>query len=229
MGARNVSAVFAMYPDLAPLPKLLLVWMALKSLDAQGKDGRPPRVFYDGEDSLIEACGRSRSQVYAALKVLRSDEVKAVEVLVAGRMRSRAVYKLRLDPMERGGRQVPSVRESGPRSVRKTGRNWVRESGFEGPENRTPIKNEGGTEESRGGDKSRPAVVSPAPGAPVDNPEFDEMTAEQANRELIHRFDLEPALRMLDQHGATHPDCNDPARHLLATTPNLRVLKGGAA
>lgn len=75
MGARNVSAAFAMYPDLAPLPKLLLVWMALKSLDSKSKDGRPPRVYYDGEESLIEAAGRSRSQVYAALAVRREDFV----------------------------------------------------------------------------------------------------------------------------------------------------------
>lgn len=227
MGARNVSAVFAMYPDLPPLPKLLLVWMALKSLDTQGKDGRPPRVFYDGEDSLIEAVGRSRSQVYAALKVLRSDDVKAVEVLVPGRLKFRAVYKLRLDPMERGGRQVPSVRKTGPKSVRETGRNWVRESGIEGPENRTPKNHVGGTEESRGGDKSRPAVVSPAPDAPVDNPEFDEMTTEQANRELIKRHGLEHGVNLLAQHAAVHADCENPAGHLLAGSPTLRVIPGG--
>lgn len=227
MGARNVSAVFAMYPGLPPLPKLLLVWMALKSLDAQGKDGRPPRVFYDGEESLIEASGRSRSQVYAALKVLRSDDYKAVEVLVPGRLKFRAVYKLRLDPLEKGSGQDPSVRDSGPKSVRKTGRKRVRESGIEGPENRTPINHVGGTEEITMRKNPPEVTISPAAGPPVDNPEFDKLTTEKANRLLIERHGLEPALRLLDQHGATHPDCDNPSRHLLATTPALRVIPGG--
>jgi hypothetical protein len=32
----------------------------------------------------------------------------------------------------------------------------------------------------------------------------------------------------LDQHGTTHPECDNPAAHLLAT-PTLRVIPGGAA
>jgi len=227
MGARNVSAVFAMYPDLAPLPKLLLVWMALKSLDSQGKDGRPPRVYFDGEQSLIDASGRSRRQVYEGLRVLR--ECQAITVLQAGRLKYRAVYKLALDPLEKASDPTASVRKPAPKSVRKTAPNRVRNPAIEGAENRTPKKYVGGTEESRRGEISPPAVVSPAPDAPVDNPEIDELTTEQANRLLIDRHGLEHALRLLDGHAATHPDCDSPSRHLLATTPALRVIPGGAA
>lgn len=225
MGARNVSAVFAMYPDLPPLPKLLLVWMALKSLDAAGKDGRPPRVYFDGEQSLIEASGRSRRQVYEGLRVLR--ECQAITVLQAGRLKYRAVYKLALNPLEKASDPTASVRKTAPKSVRKTAPNRVRKTAIEGAENRTPKKYVGGTEESRLGETSPPAVVSPAPDAPVDEPEFDAMTTEQANRELIERHGLEPALRLLDQHGASHPECDDPARHVLGATPTFRVIEGG--
>lgn len=226
MGARNVSAVFAMYPDLPPLPKLLLVWMALKSLDSMGKDGRPPRVYFDGEQSLIDASGRSRRQVYEGLRTLR--ECQAITVLQAGRLKYRAVYKLALDPLEKASDPDPSVRKTAPKSVRKTAPNRVRNSAIEGAENRTPKKYVGGTEESRGGEISSQGITSPAAAPPVDNPEFD-MTVEQANRVLIDRHGgLEHALRLLDQHGATHPECPNPAAHLLAT-PTLRVIPGGAA
>lgn len=52
------------------------------------------------------------------------------------------------------------------------------------------------------------------------------MTTE-ANRLLVDRHGLEHALRLLDQHGATCPDCENPSGHLLATTPTLRVISGG--
>lgn len=227
MGAKNVSAVFAMYPQLAPLPKLLLVWMALKSLDQASKDGRPPRVYFDGEESLIAAVGRSRSQVYAALKVLRSDDVKAVEVLQAGRLKFRAVYKLRLDPMEASDGKDSSVRKTGPKRVRKTGRNRVRESGIEGPENRTPKKYVGGTEEIT--ERNNPPQGTTCT-APVDNSAQDEidteLTREQANRILIDRHGA-AVHDVIAQH-ETRCGCTDAARHL-ATTPTLRVIPGGAA
>lgn len=49
-----------------------------------------------------------------------------------------------------------------------------------------------------------------------------------ANRPPVDRHGLENALQLLDQHAATHPDCDNPAGHLLAT-PTLRVIPGGAA
>lgn len=52
------------------------------------------------------------------------------------------------------------------------------------------------------------------------------MTTEQANRELIKRFGLEHGVRLLDQHGASHPECDNPAGHLLAG-PSFTVIKGG--
>jgi hypothetical protein len=100
MGARNVSAVFALWPTLPPLPKVLLLGMALQSLDAPSADGRPARVFFGGQDALVEFGGRSRTAAYRALKTLR--EHGAVEVLDAGRNGHRAVYRLALDPLAEG-------------------------------------------------------------------------------------------------------------------------------
>ncbi|GAB3166962.1 hypothetical protein GCM10027059_26760 [Myceligenerans halotolerans] len=221
MGARNVSAAFAMYPDLAPLPKLLLVWMALKSLDSASKDGRPPRVYFDGEQSLIEAGGRSRRQVYEGLKVLR--EAGAVEVLQAGRLKYRAVYKLHLDPLA----APSSVRKTAPKSVRETAPNRVRKTANEGAENRTPKKYVGGTEEIT--ERNNPPHGTNL-SAPVDNSgheEIDaEMTTEQAHRTLIDRHGTR-VHDVIAQH-QRQCDCPDPVRHLLAT-PQLRVIEGGAA
>jgi len=218
MGARNVSAVFAMWADLDHAPFRLLVGMALQSLDQQGKTGRPPRIWFGGQDALVDILGRSRTQAYEALKKLKDEG--AVEVIDAGRVDHRAVYKLVLDPLAVSGLTGPkSVRVNRTKRVPPT-RN--RGSGTPGPLGTT----EEGTEESRPGETSPPAVVSPAPGPPVDNPEIDEMTEEQARRLLIDRYDLVPAVRLLEQHAATHPDCENPAGHLLAG-PSLTVIKGG--
>lgn len=224
MGARNVSAAFAMWAHLDHAPFRVLVGMALMSLDQASAEGRPARVYFGGEEALVELLGRSRSAAYKALGALR--KAGAVEVLDVGRKGHRAVYKLALDPL--AARHSVAVTETskgrGNRDGKGRGNRDQRVAVRE-----TPRSTEEGTEESRPGETSPPAVVSPAPDAPVDNPEIDEMTTEQANRELIHRFDLQPALRLLDQHAATHPNCDNPAGHLLAGSPTLRVIPGGAA
>lgn len=220
MGARNVSAAYVLWAHLDHAPFRLLVGMALQSLDQASPEGRPARTWFGGEEALTELLGRSRRMTYKALAALRASG--AIEVVEVGRNRHRAVYRLHLDPMasvhlKDTHKRVPQVHKKGAPEVQ----NRVHLSD-------TPRSTEEGTEESRTGDTPPPAVVSPAPDAPVDNPEI-EMTTEQANRELIKRHGLEHGVRLLDQHGATHPDCDNPAGHVLAGSPSFTVIKGGAA
>lgn len=219
MGLKNISAVYAMYPDLAPLPKVLLLWMALKSLDPPGgKGGRPPLLYFDGEASLIAAGGRSRTQTYAGLKTLR--ERGAVEVVESGRLRHQAVYRLRLDPLavRTPVSGNPDATGSGkPDAPPPENRTQL------GPENRTPRSTGGGDEEDGEEQVSSQVSVSPAP---VDNSGDEQIDTETANRRLVHRHGLEHAMRLLDEHGAAHPDCDAPAVHLLQA-PTLTVIPGG--
>lgn len=220
MGLKNVGAVYAMWPDLAPLPKVLLLWMAYKSLDAPGgKDGRPPFLYFDGEASLIAAGGRSRAATYKAVKVLR--EEKAIEVVEAGRLRHQAVYKLRLDVL--AGRAPVSQKRDPTVSRKRDPRSSENETQL-GLENETPRSTGGGDEEDGEEPMSSQASVSPAP---VDNSGEEPMTVEQAQRELIERYDLVPAIRLLEKHANTHPDCDNPAGHLLAGSPSFTVIPGG--
>jgi len=220
MGARNVSAAFAMWAHLDHAPFRVLVGMALMSLDQTSAEGRPARVYFGGEDAMVELLGRSRAAAYRALATLK--KAGAVEVVDAGRSGHRAVYKLRLDPLAAPVSVALTETQKGRTERDKKGRT---ERDGRVALSETPRNHLGGTDESRPGETSPPAVVSPAPDVPVDNPEI-EMTVEQAQRELIHRYDLVPALRLLDQHTAAHPDCVNPAGHIL-TTPSLRVIAGG--
>lgn len=199
MGARNVSAVFAMWADLAPLPKVLMVWMALKSLDQTSKEGKPPRLYYDGEESLIAAGGRGRRATYYALDALK--DAGAIEVLVAGRMRNRAVYKLRLDPLEAVSQGATHCTLQG-----------AKECTHQGAKHRTkrvqptaPLgSTEGGTEESRGGDISSQALVSPTP---VDNsgePQIDLGTAQQIVGQALSIEAAATRIRELAADGADY-------------------------
>lgn len=219
-----MSAAFAMWAHLDHAPFRVLVGMALMSLDQASAEGRPARVYFGGEDALVELLGRSRSAAYRALGTLRKEG--AVEVMDVGRKGHRAVYKLALDPLDRSHSVALSATSKG-RGERDGKGRTQRDQRV--AVNGTPRSTEEGTGKSRPGDTSPPAVVSPALVGPVDNPEFDEMTVEQANRVLIDRHGLEQALRLLDQHGASHPHCENPAGHLLAGTPTLRVIEGGAA
>jgi len=220
MGAKNVSACYVLWGHLDHAPFRLLVGMALQSLDQQGKTGRPARIWFGGQDALVDMLGRSRTQAYEALKKLR--EAGAVEVIDAGRVDHRAVYKLVLDPLAVSG--LP-----GHKSVRVTRTKRVPVTRNRGSRTPGPLgTTEEGTAESRPGDKSPPAVISPALMGPVDNPEFAEMDKGTANQLLIERYGV-AVHELLDQHGATCPDCDNPSGHLLATTPTLRVISGGAA
>lgn len=222
MGARNVSACFTLWAHLDHAPFRVLVGMALQSLDQPSAEGRPARVYFGGEDALVELLGRSRSAAYRALGALR--KAGAVDLMDAGRSKHRAVYKLHLDPLAFPASVAVSATQKGRTERDEKGRT---ERDKRVALSATPRSTEEGTEESREGETSPPAVVSPAPSPPVDNSAEGEMTTEQANRELIKRHGLEHALRLLDQHAATC-QCANPAAHLIQT-PTLRVIEGGAA
>ena len=195
MGARNVSAAFAMWARLPHGAFRLLVGMALQSLDQPSKEGRPARVYYGGEAAMVESFGRSKRSMYDALATLKKEG--AVEVLDTGRHGHRAVYKLALDPLAAVTKPAES-RTHKPAESRTEG---CENSQVKGAESRRPRNNEGRDEESREGDKSPPAVVSPAPGPPVDNPEFDPDNPEHVelrNRQLIAKHGLVPALRIIE-------------------------------
>lgn len=98
MGARNVSAVFAMWPDIPTGPKLLLVWMALQSLDSTSPAGRPARVYFGGETAMQQALCCPRRQVYRHLAHLV--QKGAVQRVERGQPGQRAVYRLALDPFD---------------------------------------------------------------------------------------------------------------------------------
>lgn len=219
MGARNVSAAFLLWPHLPHGAFRLLVGMALQSLDQPSKEGRPARVYYGGEVAMVEAFGRSRRSMYQALETLRKEG--AVEVLDSGRHGHRAVYRLALDPLTVAAKGADSRTHKGADSRTEGCEN----SHVKGADSRTPRNHLGGHEESREGDTSPEVTTSPAAGPPVDNPEIDAMDTGQRNQLLIQRHG--PRVHtVLAEHAATHPDCPDPVRHLLAT-PTLRVIPGG--
>ena len=165
MGARNVSAAFAMWAHLDHAPFRVLVGMALMSLDQASAEGRPARVYFGGEDALVELLGRSRSAAYRALGTLRKEG--AVEVVDVGRKGHRAVYKLALDPLDRSHSVALSATSKG-RGERDGKGRAQRDQRV--AVNGTPRSTEEETGKSRPGETSPPAVVSPAPDAPVDNP-----------------------------------------------------------
>lgn len=224
MGAKNVSACYVLWSHLDHAPFRLLVGMALQSLDQSSAEGRPARVYFGGEDALVELLGRTRSPAYKALSALK--KAGAIEALDVGRKGHRAVYKLALDPLSPPQRVAVTDTSKGRGNRHGKGRG-NRDQRVAVTD--TPRSTEEGTEEITTRRTSPPAVVSPAPDAPVDNPEFDDLTTEQANRELIKRHGLEHGVNLLAQHGASHPQCENPAGHVLATTPSFTVIKGGAA
>lgn len=173
MGARNVSACFAVWPHLPHAAFRLLVGMALTALDNPSSDGRPPRVYFGGEDGMTELLGGGRSAVYRALATLR--EAGAVDVLDAGRSGHRAVYKLRLDVIPSSS----SVPEVGPTSVPEVGRRASRKRDAERPASGTPRTDQGSDQESRLGKTSPNATHSPAA---VDNARVIYLPTRSATR-----------------------------------------------
>jgi len=159
MGARNVSACYAMWQELPHPAFRLLVGMALQSLDQTSAEGRPARVWFGGQEALVEMVGRTRRPAYAALAVLR--EAGAIEPVDNGRLGHRAVYKLALDPMAKGA-------ESSTQQGAEKGSKGCGKQHLKGAESSTP-RNHKGSLESRQGNKSPKATTSPDEGKPVDN------------------------------------------------------------
>lgn len=100
MGARNIAAAYAMWGHLEHGPFRLLVGMALISLDNPTKEGRPARVYFGGEQGMVDLYGRDGRAVYNALAALRN--AGAIEVIEKGRNGHRAVYRLNLNPFPGG-------------------------------------------------------------------------------------------------------------------------------
>lgn len=175
MGARLVAAAFVLWPHLPHAQFRMLTGMALRALDPPGKDGRPPMLYFDGEDGLVDLLGRSRSQAYDVLAALR--KAGAVSVVEAGRSRHRAVYKLALDVFQ--GPEHPDAIGSGTPGREGSGTPGHTGSGTPGPLGATL----GFTGKSLGGQTSPKPVPHQAPDEPVDNdPEY---TAARAQIELL--------------------------------------------
>ena len=171
MGARNVGSAFAMWAHLPHAPFRLLVGMALQSLDATTSDGRPARIYFGGEDGMVDILGRSRSQMYETLARLR--EAGAVTILEAGRSRHRAVYRLNLDPFQ--GPEKPDAEVS-----RKPGRQASRKPGHTGSRKPGPLgSTQGTTEKSRPGETPPPKVTHQCETTAVDNGDIDYPAASQ--------------------------------------------------
>jgi hypothetical protein len=220
MGRRNAETAIVLWAELPPLPKLLLVCMAVRSLDPPGKDGKPHSVYFGGFDDLMLISGRSRSATFAAVKALR--EMGALEQMEFGHVGTRASFRLLLDPLtvrkKGSGKQDP--KGSGKQDKR------VRETGLEGPGNGTPKGTQDDEENGEENNSPDPAI-SPAPVDNSANPEFDEMTEEQARRALTERHGLVYAVHLLEKHANADPDCDNPAGHLLAGSPSFTVIPGG--
>lgn len=175
MGARNVAAAFARWGDLPHSQFRLLVGMAFTALDAPSKEGRPARVYFGGEEALVELLGRSRSQMYETLSGLKN--AGAVDVLDSGRSRHRAVYKLNLDtlPTEGQGPEDPDANGSGTPGRKGSGKPGHTGSGRPGPLGTT----KGSTRTSRTGETSSPEVPHQGRATTSNDDEFDYSTASQ--------------------------------------------------
>lgn len=186
MGARNVSVAFTRWGHLPHAQFKLLVGMALQALDTGSDEGRPPRVYFGGEEGLIAILGRSRSTTYEVLAALKA--AGAIEVLESGRQSHRAVYRLALDPFTKGP-DVPDATAEAQRpglpdatgSV-SSGRKASGSSGRTGSGSSGPLgTTQGATGKSRPGQTSSPSATTEGAttvGAKTDSP-LDYDTAYQ--------------------------------------------------
>lgn len=197
MGARNVIACFTTWSHLDHAPFRLLVGMAVQALDDTSDKGRPPRVWFGGEDALTELVGRSPRQAYRALKTLR--EVGAIESVDTGRNGHRAVYNLHLDAVDTqpsltlDDRLKPDAERHD--SLTLSGRSSLTLSD-------TPRNHEGTTKESRQGEQPVDSTTSLEP---VDNDDdlSDAARTEQHHRQLIATLGLPAALRIINRGHAS--------------------------
>lgn len=222
MGRANALAVFAMWPELATAPKLLLVGMALRSLDPPGgKDGRPPFLYFDGEDGLLHITGRNRSATYRALSALV--EVGAVDVVDNGRHGHKAVYRVQCNPLAKPAKR-PKVRTLKGPNVRTEG---SESSDVKGPNVRTPRRTQGdevNVEEEMAG------VTTDVQTARDDAGDEGEMTHDRASAYLQKRVGIEKSLELMAEHEREHSGCPDLLVCIaedMKRRDALRVVKGG--
>jgi hypothetical protein len=214
MGARNVSAAFTLWAHLDHAPFRLLVGMALQSLDQPSAEGRPARVYFGGEDALVELLGRSRAPAYKALGALR--KAGAVEVLDVGRRGHRAVYKLALDPLN------PPVSVAVTETSK--GRGNRDRKGLANRDQRvavtdTPRSTEEATEESRPGETSPPEVPHLQLVPPVDNPEIDYSTAQQIVQAALGIEQAAARIRELTADGTDYTAAMVTLAHQIGDKP----------
>lgn len=235
MGNYNVDAAYTLFGGLKHRTHRALTYMARRALDPPGMDGQEPLLYFGGHAELAAALGlvpfgtpwhavtkSHRNHVREVVKELK--EAGAADLVSGGRGTAPARYRLNLVPAALAEGQDPQ--NGGLSGPPKKRRQDPRNGGLETPKT--------GVQRGRGGlrtrdeeDNSPDPATSPAPDAPVNNPEFDEMTTEQANRELIKRHGLEHGVNLLAQHAAVHAECDNPAGHVLAITPTFRVIEGG--
>jgi hypothetical protein len=217
MASGNAYRALDAWPDLPAVPRLVLVTMALVARDNPTEEYDAAHYFGGPEFLQQKVWGRCDGSTARQLKKAITTLVRAGAITrrTRGAPGRRAEYDLVLSRSEQGTETVPG---QGTVKVRTGDRN--------GPAQGTetvPPKETREIEKKEEEEKSPGSFTSPAP---VDNSGAEQMSTEQANRELIKRQGLEHALRLLAQHAATHPDCENPAGHLLAT-PSLTVIKGG--
>lgn len=222
MGARNVAAVLvAGWHELPYRARFALVCVAQMSLDAPS-NGRPARRYFAGPEYLAQVLlGEVSDSSIAQVEKVLTQLTKAGALLrvVRGAPGRKAEYELvlkRPEPVEHPTETV--------------GKHPTETVGDTPPERWEPTHQNGGAQEQGEEQQRRTGrTTSPDPAispAPVDNSDAEQIDTETANRRLIHRHGLEHAMRLLDEHGATCPDCDAPARHLL-DTPSFTVIKGG--
>ena len=229
MGSANGLAAYALWPELDHGPMRLLVGMSLRALDPPGgKNGRPPYLYYDGEDGLLQITGRSRTATYRLLEVLVSRG--AVTLAGAGRLGHKAVYRVNVDASAKASGPLGRVPKNGTRKG-PDGRYALCPDGRDErvPMNGTPRTTR--TSKDHGKDPSAESVEvvqTAREDSRSKAMEFDEAVAivdklgptEAILRVTAHRED----------HGCTHAEARiHVAAELVAQRPALRVIRGEAS
>lgn len=205
MGAQNVSAAFAMYPNLPHRAFRLLTHMALVSLDAAA-EGQRARVYFGGAEALAEALGlevgtdSTRRTVRRVLAELEA--AGAIKRTATGGGGRRSEYRLALNPLaarpamgtspsveSEPRRAVTAPLEEGCDGPPQEGRSDPPQEGRSGPLRRAvaapPRNHRGTTEEPRRGTTITSGGTSHLRVATTS--EEVEMAYSRASAELHHR------------------------------------------
>lgn len=228
MGARLVSAVYAMYPGLPHRAKHAAVLMALTALD-DPHDDRPAGRYFAGPDPIADGLGFRRDEegqhTRATLRIVgrvlaELYEAGVYEVASHGRNGWRAVYDLNLDPLKGAGRPKPKRqgvpsdqwkrrREEASPAVAtglQTGRDSRSQTGRSGPSSPVvaagPRNHEEPPEEPRRG-QGHP-LTSPHQGATASATTTDD--AYQAAQDTLSHLGPEQQQAALERANSEAPD-----------------------